>query len=300
MNTFHKFASLALISSVIVGCSSSPTENETETTPPISQSDRYQEERYELKHDVAPDQPISVEHIEEITPQYEPYSLGGNKNYTVRGQRYQVIKDPTGFKQTGQASWYGKKFHGHLTSNGEVYDMYSMTAAHKELPLPSYVKVTNTDNGKSTIVRVNDRGPFHPGRIIDLSYAAASKLGMLAKGTARVEVEAINPRAWQSASRAIAAPPSSDVSAARAVPTALTSGRFIQVGAYSQAGSANRVARQLSDLYGRPTKVADVERTGQTLYRVLVGPFASVNEMERMIYQLGQSGYPGAHPVDFP
>ena len=257
--------------------------------------------RYSIKHDHGPSSPVDVSHVKDAVPIDEPKSRGGNRSpYTVLGRTYSILDDSDGYRERGGASWYGNKFHGHLTSNGETYDMYKMTAAHKSLPIPTYVKVTNLDNGKQVIVRVNDRGPFHPGRIIDLSYAAASKLGMLAKGTARVEVEAINPRAWQSASRAIAAPPSSDVSAARAVPTALTSGRFIQVGAYSQAGSANRVARQLSDLYGRPTKVADVERTGQTLYRVLVGPFASVNEMERMIYQLGQSGYPGAHPVDFP
>ncbi|HAH03554.1 MAG TPA: septal ring lytic transglycosylase RlpA, partial [Vibrio sp.] len=95
------------------------------------------------------------------------------------------------FTEKGKASWYGKKFHGHLTSNGEIYDMYSMSAAHKTLPIPSYVKVTNTDNNKTTIVRINDRGPFHEGRIIDLSYAAAYKLDVLRTGTANVEIEVI-------------------------------------------------------------------------------------------------------------
>ncbi|GEM75586.1 septal ring lytic transglycosylase RlpA family protein [Vibrio sagamiensis] len=147
--------------------------------------------RYELENDVAPTNPLSVEHIEDAHPQYEPYSLGGNRDYHLRGQSYKIIKDTKEFKQSGRASWYGKKFQGHLTSNGEIYDMYSMTAAHKTLPLPSFVKVTNTDNGKSTIVRVNDRGPFHPGRIIDLSYAAASKLDVIKTGTANVEIEVI-------------------------------------------------------------------------------------------------------------
>jgi rare lipoprotein A len=257
--------------------------------------------RYSIKNDHGPSAPVDVSHVKDAVPIDEPKSRGGNRSpYTVLGRSYSILDDSSGYRERGGASWYGNKFHGHLTSNGETYDMYKMSAAHKSLPIPTYVRVTNLDNGKQVIVRVNDRGPFHSGRIIDLSYAAASKLGMLARGTARVEVEAINPRAWQSASRAIAAPPSSDVSTARAVPVALSSGSFVQVGAYSQAGSANRIARQLSDLYGRPSKVTDVERSGRTLYRVLLGPFVSKDAMERMIYQLSQSGYPGAHPVDFP
>lgn len=147
--------------------------------------------RYTIADDVAPTTPISVEHIENAHPRYEAYSASGNSNYTLRGQRYTIITDPRGFTETGKASWYGQKFQGHRTSNGEVYDMYSMTAAHKTLPLPSFVKVTNTDNGKSVIVRVNDRGPFHPGRIIDLSYAAAYKLDVLKTGTANVKIEAL-------------------------------------------------------------------------------------------------------------
>jgi len=273
MNTFHKFASLALISSVIVGCSSSPTENETETTPPISQSDRYQEERYELKHDVAPDQPISVEHIEEITPQYEPYSLGGNKNYTVRGQRYQVIKDPTGFKQKGQASWYGKKFHGHLTSNGEVYDMYSMTAAHKELPLPSYVKVTNTDNGKSTIVRVNDRGPFHPGRIIDLSFAAASKLDVIKTGTANVAIEVITV----------------DKPTAQTKIQALKQFQ-IQVASSQHKDRVETLAQDLS----QKLSVASFVNSEQEIHRVILGPFDDYTLTQKTLEQVKLLGYSSA------
>ncbi len=114
------------------------------------------------------------------------------KTITFVAKTISVLKSANNFKQTGIASWYGKKFHGHLTSNGEIYDMYSMTAAHKNLPLPTYVKVTNHLNKKSVIVRVNDRGPFHENRIIDLSYSAAFKLDMLKKGTAIVTIEAIN------------------------------------------------------------------------------------------------------------
>ncbi len=148
--------------------------------------------RYDIDDDVAPSAPISVDHIENAQPRYEPYSSGGNKNYSVSGVSYQIVKNTVGYKERGKASWYGKKFHGHLTSNGEVYDMYSMTAAHKTLPLPSYVKVTNLDNNKAVIVRVNDRGPFHSSRIIDLSYAAAYKLGVIKTGVANVEIEVVN------------------------------------------------------------------------------------------------------------
>ena len=148
--------------------------------------------RYDIDSDIAPDAPISVEHLEDAHPQYEPYSLGGNIQITLaRGEDYKIVKETEGFTEKGKASWYGKKFHGHLTSNGEIYDMYSMSAAHKTLPIPSYVKVTNTDNNKTTIVRINDRGPFHEGRIIDLSYAAAYKLDVLRTGTANVEIEVI-------------------------------------------------------------------------------------------------------------
>ncbi|KII80438.1 septal ring lytic transglycosylase RlpA family protein [Vibrio renipiscarius] len=279
MNKLHKLASLALISTVIVGCSSSPSEPEktptpTEpTTPPISESDRYQAERYDIKEDLAPKEPMSVEHIDEIVPQYEPYSLGGTKNYTVRGQRYQIIKDPKGFKEKGQASWYGKKFHGHLTSIGEVYDMYSMSAAHKELPLPSYVKVTNTDNGKSTIVRVNDRGPFHPGRIIDLSYAAATKLDVIHTGTANVEIEVITPEKPQSEHQQKTLPKYQ-----------------IQVASSPHKDRVETLAQDLSQKLSVPSFVG----SDQEIHRVLLGPFDDYNLTQNALEQVKLLGYSSA------
>ncbi|GAK82975.1 rare lipoprotein A precursor [Vibrio ponticus] len=280
MNKLQKLAALALISSVIVGCSSAPKENETETakettptTPTLSKSDRYQEERYDLKHDVAPEQPMSVEHIEEITPQYEPYSLGGNRDYTVRGQRYHVIKDANGFKQKGQASWYGKKFHGHLTSNGEVYDMYSMSAAHKELPLPSYVKVTNTDNGKSTVVRVNDRGPFHPGRIIDLSYAAATKLDVIKTGTANVEIEVLMPEKPTAETKQQALP------------------KFqIQVASSQHKDRVETLAQDL----GQKLSVASFVNSENEIHRVILGPFDDYALTQKTLEQVKLLGYSSA------
>ena len=145
-----------------------------------------------------PDEPDSVpgdipdvDRIPEPTVRNEPKSRYGNRSYSVLGKRYQVLENAEGYDEVGIASFYGNKFHGRRTSNLEVYDMYAFTAAHKTLPLPSYARVTNLDNGRSIVVRVNDRGPFHPGRIIDLSYAAAVKLGYRDKGTARVEVKGL-------------------------------------------------------------------------------------------------------------
>lgn len=144
--------------------------------------------------DSAPDEIIDVDAIPEPEVIREPRSAVGNRSsYTVLGKQYRVLGDAEGYVETGIASFYGKKFHGRRTSNLEVYDMYAFSAAHKTLPLPSFVRVTNLDNGKSVIVRVNDRGPFHPGRVIDLSYAAATKLGYVRNGTARVEVRALVP-----------------------------------------------------------------------------------------------------------
>jgi rare lipoprotein A len=148
--------------------------------------------RYSMEHDAAPkpsEVPADVHRTPDPVPRAEPRSRGGNSpSYSVFGKTYRVLDDARGFRERGYASWYGKKFHGNKTANGEVYDMYQMTAAHKSLPLPSYARVTRLDNGKSVVVRVNDRGPFHAGRVIDLSYAAAARLDMLQQGSAKVEV----------------------------------------------------------------------------------------------------------------
>ena len=143
--------------------------------------------------DTVPDHIPDVDAIPEPEVRAEPRARTGNKNYSVLGKRYQVLDSAADYVEQGGASYYGHKFHGRRTSSGEVYDMYAFTAAHKTLPLPSYARVTNLDNGKSVVVKVNDRGPFHPGRVIDLSYAAAVKLGYREKGTARVEVRALHP-----------------------------------------------------------------------------------------------------------
>ncbi len=184
-----------------------------------------------------------------------------------------MLGDTRGFSETGKASFYGMKFHGHLTSNGEVYNMYSMSAAHKNLPLPSYARVTNLENGKSTVVRVNDRGPFHEGRVIDLSYAAAHRLGVLAKGTARVRVEAIS-----------VAPGPNDA----------LGGTAIQVAAVSDESRAQSLAANLRERWGQPTRVV---RDGKLL-KVQFGPFTSHGDAEQLLDQLRGADYPKAFLVD--
>lgn len=185
----HKILGLVMIASLISACSSGPSL--------VGQSKPSSGSRYSIKQDRGPTQHKDMSQVADAVPRVEAHSRGGNKStYEVWGKQYHVMPSSIGFTQQGLASWYGEKFHGHLTSNGETYDMYAMTAAHKNLPLPTFARVTNLENGKVVIVRVNDRGPFHGDRIIDLSYAAASKLGYRKKGVAKVLVEAIDASTW--------------------------------------------------------------------------------------------------------
>ena len=152
--------------------------------------------------DSAPSNAPDLSGIEDAVPKVEPKSKYGNpKSYVVFGKRYHTKSSSTGHVERGLASWYGKKFHGRKTSSGERYDMYAMTAAHKTLPLPTYARVTNVSNGRSAVVKINDRGPFHGKRVIDLSYSAAKKLGVVSKGTAMVEVRAIDPNRPESSQK---------------------------------------------------------------------------------------------------
>ena len=239
--------------------------------------------RYTQRIDSLPPNPQDVSNVPDASPVPEPRSRRGNaSSYTVFGRTYRVMESSQGFVQTGIASWYGNKFHGHETSNGEIYDMYAMTAAHTSLPLPTFVRVTNLDNQRQVIVRVNDRGPFVGNRVIDLSYAAAYRLDMIRTGTARVRVEAIDPVQWQAQQRR--APPPAQPPAAAAVNTTPSSQParngvvapgdavfFLQVAALSNAESAqqlrNRVAAQLS----YPTRILPADEN-RPFYRVQVGP----------------------------
>lgn len=227
-------------------------------------------------HDSGPDRDVEVHHIPNAVPRKDPITRAGNKTpYTVLGKTYHVNFDTAGFEQTGYASWYGKKFHGRSTSNGERYDMFGMTAAHKTLPIPSYVNVVNLENGKHVIVRVNDRGPFHDGRIIDLSYTAAKKLGFHNKGTAKVKIEIIDPEAPQVAKTVKKiqndvkpAPASQTVKESVAASSAIQT--FLQVGAFSQKQGAESLQNKLLALTGYNTQIK-VDDQSQ-FHKVLVGP----------------------------
>jgi rare lipoprotein A len=207
--------------------------------------------------------------VKPAVPKYEPKSRYGNPvAYEQNGITYQVLNSAKGYKEVALASWYGTKFHGRRTSSGEVYDMYKMTAAHKTLPLPTYAKVTNLENGKEIIVKINDRGPFAPGRIIDLSYAAAHKLEMTKKGIAKVRVEAI-----------IVPPSYSNVKSDGVQ-------RFVQVGAYSVHKTAQKLAKVLDKEIRLPVTITTLTRDGKKLYRVRIGPVptqAMAEELARVL-----------------
>ncbi|MEX2576949.1 MAG: septal ring lytic transglycosylase RlpA family protein, partial [Halofilum sp. (in: g-proteobacteria)] len=227
---------------------------------------------------------VDPDSISPVEPRAEPKSRYGNpKSYVVHGRRYETRDDATGYVAEGVASWYGSKFHGRRTSSGETYDMYALTAAHRSLPLPTYVRVTNLDNGQETVVRVNDRGPFHDERIIDLSYGAALKLGFADSGTARVRVRALSPGGGEASRQ-----PASASGGAEPEPEA--GDVFIQVGAFAQLVNAQHLRARVHGLDIRPVEVARGQNTGgERVYRVRVGPLAA-GEQARVLSELEGAG----------
>lgn len=245
-------------------------------------------------------------------PRIEPYASRGNRPYVVFGKTYTPITDERPFKQRGVGSWYGKKFHGQKTSSGEPYDMYKMTAAHPTLPIPSYARVTNLANGKQVIVRVNDRGPFHSGRIIDLSYTAALKLGYLSSGSGKLEVERLlpeeiarmaNERREQKARAEQAIPTPEILSAAAAVqsssagaPAAAPSadaapapGFYLQLGSYVKAENADSARTRLTQsAAGVLAPLVVVEQDAR--FRLYSGPFTTRAEAAAAANQLRDRG----------
>ena len=246
-----------------------------------------------------------ISQIPDAVPKIEPRARYGNHSpYEVLGKTYRVMKSAVGYKQDGIGSWYGEKFAGRKTSSFEPYDPYAMTAAHKSLPLPSYVRVTNLENNREIIVKVNDRGPFHDDRIIDLSYAAASKLGYMDKGTARVRVEFINP--YDNTAQSIAPPLSTLTPSASSKaktfpleqprealalpvdthplavstntrPSPLEHKIYLQVAAFSQLTTAQELERKLNSTIKAPTSInstnSGFSESNTKIHRVRVGPF---------------------------
>ncbi|MGB2248589.1 MAG: septal ring lytic transglycosylase RlpA family protein [Alcanivorax sediminis] len=287
-----RLATLVSASAFLGACVTSPPPSGTQ--PDASGAPG--SDRYSLQQDTAPDQHRDVSGLPEPVPKQEPRSRYGNmESYSVWGKTYHVLPDAKGYVAEGNASWYGKKFHGHRTSSGEAFDMYQFTAAHRSLPLPTYVRVTNLDNGKSLVVRVNDRGPFHEGRIIDLSWAAAVRLGIDQAGTGRVRVEALTPNNNSTPSgnvptavrAAVDSPPPNTASAPA------TNRLYLQAGAFQDRTSAERLRQSLREQLGLEAEI----REQQTLYRVWLGPYQDDLSRQQMRQQVADAGFDRPMPV---
>lgn len=319
---------LALIS----GCASNdvqrvdaPSSSAQQAAAPAAPAAGTSGGRYAMSGDAYPLEPPDVTKVPDAVPRIEPLSRGGNRpSYDVWGKTYHVLPDATGYAKRGTASWYGEKFHGYATSNGEIYDMYKMSAAHRSLPLPTYARVTSLDNGQSVIVRVNDRGPFHSEREIDLSYAAAARLGFLDNGTGPVKVEAIDAERWLAerggatsssadaprqaqmassspsssaassppATTQTAAPSSAAPAQASATPAsseAATSGdaMYLQIAALGSPEGAQQLQRRLEGEQPHSVRVMN----DANVYRVQVGPISSAQESQ-VRESLRQAGFP--------
>ncbi len=232
--------------------------------------------------DSAPARRLNPNNIHDAVPKVEPRSRSGNpRHYTVRGRRYHVMPNSHNYSERGIASWYGTKFHGRRTSSGERYDMYAMTAAHRELPLPTYVQVTNLRNGRSAVVKVNDRGPFHGNRLIDLSYAAATKLGILGNGTGLVEVTAINPGRPATPQRPIR-------TIADRAPAL-----FLQVGAFASRNNAEQLSYRLNSALHRPLRIQQADG----MFKVQIGPLSGVIQVDEVSQHLPSLGIQNSHVV---
>ncbi len=318
-----RLVALGVTGALLASCSSTPAPSSTPSKSTTSSGPG----DYARPHkDGAPWWDVDVSQIPDAVPMphYGPYKANP---YTVLGKTYFPISDGHRYSATGTASWYGTKFHGQPTANGEKYDLYGMSAAHKTLPLPTYVKVTNLDNGRTVTLRVNDRGPFYSDRIIDLSFAAAKKLGFAETGTARVKVEGIDPQQWWAAqgrpvpammaqpqmaaskpTTSIAQPieqytPPPQQHAAATVPLEIdakknaspaASGLFLQVGAFANPDAAQLLKDKLSGVVSAPVFISSVVHNQQTLHRVRLGPIDTPDEavqLERSV-RLANLGQP--------
>ncbi len=273
--------------------------------------------------DGGPPTPVDVSHVQDARPAPVIRTRAGNAGvYTVLGKTYRVMSDSRGYRERGVASWYGTKFHGRRTANGEVYDMFAMTAAHKTLPIPSYVRVTHVGNGRSVVVKINDRGPFHDNRIIDLSYAAARKLGVDATGTGLVDVVDVTPEGGQDRRQVVAAPQSVTIPTTGAIATpAVTPAPvvsvitptlentsnipsqvlvdssnlfYIQIGAFQQRQTALSLQAQVASIL---TESVNIIQGQDRLHRVTVGPVADEQQIPVLQQRLHESGFEKGYVV---
>lgn len=322
---------LLAVMTLISGCASNDvqrvdTPSSTTSVAPVAAVATTSGGRYAMTGDAYPLEPPDVTKVPDAEPRIEPLSRGGNRSsYDVWGKTYHVMPDASGYEKRGTASWYGEKFHGYATSNGEIYDMYKMSAAHRSLPLPTFARVTSLDSGQSVIVRVNDRGPFHSDREIDLSYAAAARLGFLDNGTGPVKVEAIDPQRWlaeqgrsgtpsaapsapprqvaststggQSYSSATASAPVSPVQVApvQAAPvpvagaqTSASNGAvYLQIAALGNPEGAQQLQQRLEGEQPHSVRITN----DANVYRVQVGPISPAQEPQAR-EALRQAGFP--------
>ena len=251
-----------LIGTMLAGCADKPTQPSGQSDGP-STSD------------------ITAADVKDAVPRAEPRARYGNHSpYEVFGKTYTVMPSSRGYREKGTASWYGSKFHGRRTSSGEPYDMHLATAAHKSLPLPTYAEVTNLDNGRKVVVKINDRGPFKDDRIIDMSYGAALRLDMIRTGTARVEVRAIDVGGGGEVA---------DTQPANEV----TSETWLQAGAYSRKDGARQLAGRLEKSGLEPVSI----HKDDGLYRVWLGPYPSDSRAQRVIDRAVELGFDRPHRV---
>ncbi len=280
MNYKHLFVLAALMA--LVGCGGGVT-TKPEAPPPKQETPKAEtppkKGGYYLDDGPGDNPPANLDEIPDAVPRYEPLQSRFNRPYSALGTNYTPMTEYQPYKARGLASWYGKRYHGRKTSTGEIYYMYGMSAAHATLPIPSYARVTNPANGKSVVVRINDRGPFHKERLIDLSYAAAHRLGIAAGGSGMVEVEAIDTRSPEQVSvLKTPAQPAPEPVAQQKNPVA--SGPYVQAGAFR--GREN--AEQMMDKLRQNGLVGDVTMENwynNGIYRVRLGPYSSRDEAER-------------------
>ena len=270
-------AACLLVTLVLTGCSSAPSR-----PPSVAHSPVPVPTPAPAPTDTPPPPTTAVmDAIPDAVPRAEPRSTRGNPvAYEVFGKRYFILAKADGYRERGVASWYGPTFHARPTSSGEPYDMYAMTAAHKTLPIPAYVRVTNLANGRSIVVRVNDRGPFVDNRIIDLSYTAAYKLDMTRAGTAFVEVEVITPGTLAAAAQGVAPKPP---------PTLQAPVLYLQAGAFGVAANANQLAERLRREGIESVRVLEPD-AGASLFRVRVGPIADVATFDATAQRIERLG----------
>ena len=275
---FKIYFSIFILISMLTGCASVPSfKNESISTPSKKGGGYY------LDDGPGDHPPENIDAIPDATPKVEPFNARANQPYIALDNKYTPMTSFYPYKERGIASWYGKRYHGKKTSIGEYYDMYSMTGAHTILPIPCYVRVTNTENGKSVIVRINDRGPFKKDRLIDLSFAAAYKLRLSDKGSGPVEVELIDPRQFN----ALKKTPdviTEKIKEKEVIPTQVKSEEnstneplYIQAGAFKNEKNADLLLKQLTDMRLENTPPFK-KQFSEDLFHVVIGPFNSKDE----------------------